>query len=228
MEALSIGAAGGSGASRTEIVKKFAPIVPIEIDLGFAHEARKEPQNGGAKKRGGFITTVSDAMFSVAVIMVLFIAVVSGAESGGSRKIFGYSFFTVISPSMQDEIPINSFILVKHIEPGVLKEGDNITYMAGIGATVTHKVIRIYENYDGAGGRGFQTKGTENPSPDPEIVEASSVVGKVVLVLPVLGAAMKFMSDNVFAVFVIFCLCMPLSFFLRGAFAGRMANNRIN
>jgi len=151
--------------------------------------------------------------------MILLAAFFTGTESGAPRVFFGYSYFAVMSNSMQNEIPQGSFILVKHVDPQGLRVGDNITYMTDRTTSVTHKIVGIYENYNSSGARGFQTRGVNNENPDRDIVYEAFVVGKVVLVLPVVGAILSSLDENVFLVFLIFGICVFLSFLLRGVFA---------
>jgi len=169
-------------------------------------------------KHQGLINAISDMLFSLAVVMILFVVLVPGSDEGAPKTILKYSYFTVLSPSMQDEIPQGSFILVKQTNPKDLMPGDNITFMDGAYTSVTHKIVEIYENYDSSGVRGFQTKGVNNPNPDNGVVYEANIIGKVVFVLPYVGAALLYLSENVFLVFIIFCLCVLLSFFLRGVF----------
>jgi signal peptidase len=171
-----------------------------------------------SKKRRGLFAAISDIVFSLAIIMILFVVLISGSDRGQPKSFFSYSYFAVVTASMQDEIPQGSFILVKQMDPTALEVGDNITYMVDQSTSVTHKVVDIYEDYDSSGARGFKTKGVNNANPDKEIVYEANVVGKVVLVLPVVGAFLTNLSENVFLVFIIFGLCILLSFVLRGVF----------
>jgi len=131
----------------------------------------------------------------------------------------GYSYFTVLTSSMKDEIPKGSFILVRQTDPRKLGVGDNITFMKDAKTSVTHKIINVYENHENSGGRGFQTKGVNNFEPDKDIVYAKNVVGKVALVLPAAGTAILALRENIYIVFIIFGLCTLLSFLLRILFA---------
>jgi len=85
--------------------------------------------------------------------------------------------------------------------------------------SMTHKIVGIYENYDSSGARGFQTKGVNNTNPDRDIVYEANVVGKVIFILPVIGMVLSYLNENIFLMFIIFGLCVLLSFFLRGVFA---------
>ncbi|MCL2079958.1 MAG: class B sortase [Oscillospiraceae bacterium] len=117
-----------------------------------------------------------------------------------------YSFFTVLTTSMQKEIPQGSLIVTVRTDPAKLQIGDNITFMKDYNTAITHKITDIYENHQNSSQRGFQTKGTDNDRPDEHIVLEMSVVGKVVLVIPAAGAVMEFIAKNLllFAAAIIF------------------------
>lgn len=170
------------------------------------------------KKSARVFSIISNIIFYVAVVLVLLTVLTSGSDSGAPKTIFGYSYFTVMSGSMQSELPKGSFILVKKVDTTTLNIDDTITYMRDSATSVTHKIIDIYENYDNTGARGFQTKGVNNANPDSVIVYSSNVVGKVVFSIPALGAIMLYLAENVYIVFIIFGLCVVISFCLRGVF----------
>jgi len=194
----------------------FERIVPIAIDLRLP--GSKPNPNGKAKRRRGKAAIVSDALFASAIALILILALYTGTGNGTPKSIFSLSFFTVETPSMQDAIPQGSFILVRSVAPKSLKEGDDITFLAGRGTTVTHRIVGIREGLDGGGTLGFQTQGVNNTDPDYGFVDEADVIGKVVLVLPVVGTALSFLSENVFLAFLILGLCILLSFLLRGLF----------
>jgi len=195
-------------------------LIQLETELPETDEtaaaAEMTEERSNSNKRGT-ITIISDILFYLAIVLILFSAMTAG--SGGAPKvIMGYSYFSVLSASMQDEIPKGSFILVKQTDPQDLSKGDNITYMRDRSMSVTHKIINIYENYQNSGATGFQTKGINNANPDEDIVYESNVVGKVILVVPVLGVAISYLAENIYIVFIIFGLCLILSFCIRGVF----------
>jgi len=174
----------------------------------------------GQKKQRSIFALISDMLFYLAIFTVL-VAILTSAPvngSGSAKMVMGYSYFTVLTRSMQDEIPKGSFILVKQTDPQDLNIGDNITFMKDANTSVTHKIADIYENYEDSGVRGFQTKGVNNPYPDKDIVYESNIIGKVILVLPSVGAAISYIRANIYIVFIIFGLCILLSFLLRGLF----------
>jgi len=111
---------------------------------------------------------------------------------------------------MQDEIPQDSLILVRSTAPDKLKVGDNITYMRGWGPSVTHKIEKIYEDYQNSGSLGFRTKGTNNAEPDKDIIREGDIIGKVILTLPAMGAALSYLGKNIHIVYVMFGLCIVI------------------
>jgi len=171
----------------------------------------------GNKKRGT-IAIISDILFYMALLIILF-SVLTPSNNGFPKAIMGYSYFSVLSSSMQDEIPKDSFILVRQTDPQKLEVGDNITYVRDQSGTVTHKIVDIYDNYQNSGYRGFQTQGVNNAIPDKEIVKEANVVGKVIFVLPAAGAVISYLGANIHIVFIFFGLCVGISFVLRGLLA---------
>ena len=201
---------------------RFEPITPITIDIPIQTRIPNEhngvPKRAPGSRRQGreLFAAVSDMLFSLAIIMIVFMVIAPVTGGGTPRGVFDLYCFTVLTPSMQDEIPQGSFILVKKTDPATLHTGDNVTFMADRYTAVTHKIAGIYENYGGSGARGFMTKGVNNPGADHDVVYAANVVGKVVFVLPKAGNVLSYLSDNVFCAFIIFGLCVLLSFLLRG------------
>ena len=169
-------------------------------------------------KRRAAPAVFSDILFYFAIMAVLLAAFSSGTNSGMPRMVMGYSYFVVLTSSMQSEIPKGSFVVVKQTDPKKLNIGDNITYMLNQGTSVTHKIADIYENYENSGARGFLTKGVNNANADKGVVYEANIVGKVVFALPVAGAVMSYMGANIHLVVIMFGLCVILSFTLRGLF----------
>lgn len=199
------------------------PIIPLVIEVE-PPKPVQHPVRHKDKKKPKMFALVSDVLFYAAILLILITVATSGTNSGKPKSIFGFSYFTVISGSMADEIPKGSFILVKQVDPQELKIGDNVTYMYGTDKTITHKIMTVYENYQNTGSRGFETKGTNNTRPDEEIVHEDDVVGKVIFTLPAAGAVMSSLGENVHIVFILFALCIVFSFSIRGLFV-RQAKN---
>lgn len=211
----SIGREMRAHMTHSERLTRYEPITPKVIDLQPPGGSERIESQMQRKGRNVF-AFISNIVFYLAIVMIMITVLSSGSENGSPKTLFGYSYFTVISKSMQDEIPMGSFILVKHIDAGNLEIGDTITYIRDRNTSVTHKIVGIYENYNKSGARGFQTKGVNNVNPDSDVVYEANVVGKVIFSVPYLGAAMSWLAVNVYLVFIIFGLCVIISFCIRG------------
>ena len=143
-------------------------------------------------KKRSLLGGLMSILFGLALLLVLTTALTS------SR----YSFFTVLTGSMQNEIPKGSLILVDKTELQELATGDNITFMRDRRNAVTHKIVEIFDDYLESGSRGFQTKGTNNTNPDREIVIEENIIGKVVFVIPRVGTALSWLGDNIHIILI--------------------------
>lgn len=145
-----------------------------------------------APKRRHRIDIVKDVCFFVFMaIMVLLIVVTATTRFRGSDpELFGYKMYVVESGSMSPTINVNSIIVVRDIDSQEVKEMDIICFRGYSGeSTVTHRVVEVRGN-----GETFVTKGDANEIPDPMPVEASRLIGKVVLVIPRMGRVFRFLS----------------------------------
>ena len=147
-------------------------------------------------KYNSFFRRIGNFLFWTAFVLAFFSLLAVGVSGNGNRNILGYAFFEVLTDSMQSDIPQGSLILTKQIEYENIRAGDDITFWVDKKTTVTHRVISIIENYENSGQRGFQTQGIENPSPDPDIVYAANIVGKVAWYLPFLGQSLAWLRIN--------------------------------
>jgi signal peptidase len=185
------------------------------------------PGIGGAsdavKPSGAALSRLLGALFYLSLaVALLLIYLVSGAGEG-PRSLFAFSTFTVLTDSMWPDIPRDSFVLVRQVDPADIEIGNDVTYLRADGSTVTHRVVGIEENYDGSGMRGFQTQGIRNPQPDSAIVFADNVVGKVVFHNAELGALAGYLKERPWPAAALAVLLMGLLIALRKAFASRKA-----
>lgn len=86
--------------------------------------------------------------------------------------------------SMEPAIPFGSLIVEEATSPEALKAGDVVTVRADNGAVISHRVTRTIDN----GGETYlEIKGDGNRTPDPILVPARAVIGRVAFSLPYLG-----------------------------------------
>lgn len=142
------------------------------------------------------------------VLVVGAILIKSKDENGGPRSLFGYSAFIVLTSSMEDVLPKDSFVITKMVEPDTLKIGDDITYLYEAGTTITHRIIEIIEKDEKTGTRSFRTKGTMNEQMDREIIYPQNIVGKVVYQNYKVGHGLKVVGENWYIVCTLFILCI--------------------
>lgn len=115
----------------------------------------------------------------VAALLPLMILRISGSEA-----------FTVMTGSMEPEIPVGSLVVVKHTDAASVAEGDVIAFEKG-GAVVVH---RVQEN-DGEAGE-ITTKGDANDVQDPRPVRYDEVIGVVTHHYDSLGALMGYVTGK--------------------------------
>ena len=132
----------------------------------------------------------------------LLITLVLGRIANKITFIFDRAVVWIISNSMEDQIPAQSYILVEKIDAKDVKVGDVIVFYSDDptlnGALNTHRVLEIKgENEE------FITKGDNNFIADLYTAKADKVQGVYKSNLPFLSAVMRFLiSPMGFAVIV--------------------------
>lgn len=98
-------------------------------------------------------------------------------------KLFGIQSYTVLTGSMEPNIPVGSLIYVKSVEPELLQPGDVALFYEGVGdVPIAHRVV---ENVYGES--ELITKGDANEKNDIAPIPYQNVIGKVLVHIPVLG-----------------------------------------
>ncbi len=118
-----------------------------------------------------------------AVIICLSVFVVASRFLDKSPSIFGYSFYYVLTESMEPEIMAGEIILGKETSPEELKIGDIVTYVGSTGELngkiITHEIISIEDGI-------VTTQGVANDQPDPPIY-TSQILSRYVVTIPFAG-----------------------------------------
>ena len=120
----------------------------------------------------------------LALLLACNLYTIAARYFGGVQQpdIFGYSVAVVISGSMSGSIEVNDMVVIHEQDSYAL--GDVITFKSGKNL-VTHRIVA-----QAAG--GFITKGDANNTSDLEPVPQENIVGKVIWVIPNIGAAIEF------------------------------------
>ena len=172
----------------------------------------KEQPEKKKKKKSALSRVFEVAFYGILVVVIVFVFANTGKNEGAPRSLFGFAMSSVLTSSMQSELPKGCIILIKKVDTSTLILEDNITFIQADNTTVTHKIVGIHENYNGSGQLGFVTEGTENGLPDDEIVLAENVVGKVIWHSNVLGKALNYVKENL--VFVGVMAVLVIGFFI--------------
>lgn len=137
------------------------------------------------------IAKVWNVVLACLVAAAAFLAVAFGAA-----RFIGLTPYAVLSGSMEPEFPVGSLIYVRSVDPADVRPGDAITFRLDSGTLVTHEVFKV----DGQA-REFCTRGIANVdgqgniSPDAAPVPWSSLVGRVVACVPLLGYVNVFVTQ---------------------------------
>ena len=118
----------------------------------------------------------------LAALVVFCMVVVVQVFSRGYVSIFGYSFFKVITPSMEPSIMVGEIIITDKVHIGEVEVDDVVSFKSlspdMYGTIITHRVIKIEK--DEKSETCLLTKGDANLSVDGRYVTRENFIGKVV------------------------------------------------
>ncbi len=143
-------------------------------------------------------------LYLLLIPTILFSIFLMFVELGNSDEVpsfFNMDIYIVVSESMSPKININDIILVKKgYSNDQYKEGNIITYLRADGELITHRI----ESVTKVGLlRAYITKGDNNEEIDEFPVTYDQIVGRVVLVMPKLGAVVGLLKNKIF-----FAMCI--------------------
>ncbi len=135
----------------------------------------------------GVVSSILVIVFSI-LLVFLAVRIVTSKIKNEPYFLFGkYSVVWVMTESMEDAIPAQSFILIEKADASKVKENDVITFHSTdpqiLGQLNTHRIVANNEAQ-----KSFTTKGDHNAVQDTYTVPYENVVGKYVKNLTVLTA----------------------------------------
>ena len=134
-------------------------------------------------------------------LIVLIVIVLLGIVLAKGAPLVGRQSIVVGGGSMEPSIGLGSAIVVRPVEPSDIAVGDVVSMQVGAGRTTyTHRIVAIVDRADG---RWIRTQGDANPTPDPTLVAAGDVIGRVELVVPFAGYLLAVLSLPMGAMFVL-------------------------
>ncbi len=107
-------------------------------------------------------------------------------------RAMGFQLYTVITGSMEPNVPVGSLVFVKDVDPVDVQEKDVIAFYGGkdSNAIITHRVV---ENRSFMG--EFVTKGDANSDNDMNPVSYDELIGRVELSVPYAGTVAQFFTS---------------------------------
>ena len=170
-------------------------------------ERKSEPTQ---RSRAGAVIRFVASVLMFLLVAATFFEVVSARRAGRVPTFFGYSFSVVVTGSMEPDIKVGEFLVVKQTAIEDVSEGDDILFTARSGAIAGERVVhRVIEVGSDSGGIYLRTKGTNNPVADADYVRADNYIGKAVAHSAVVGAIVSFFSNSYTIVAVIMLFAAP-------------------
>lgn len=137
------------------------------------------------------------------ILFSLFLMIIELGNSEENPSSFGIKMYTVISESMSPRIKVNDIVLVKTgYDVDSYKKGNIISFKRN-GEVITHRIEKITSS---GMKPAFVTKGDNNEITDEELVEYDNVIGKVILIMPKLGAFVAILKNKFFFTLILLAL----------------------
>ena len=156
------------------------------------------------------LLNVISILLIVGALVVLLTVVLT--PKGKVPNLFGYSFFRVMTGSMEPNLPVDSLIVVKKQEMSNFVVGDVISFFSRdpslMGEVNTHRIVEIGQEN---GKYLFLTKGDANSTADQYLTFEEDVIGKVIFSSLIMGKCIRFISNPlIFLPFIIFPMVLLL------------------
>ncbi len=137
--------------------------------------------------------TIAKKIFKYIILNILIILFVINLILSFEEHthILGIYMFNIVSESMEPTLEINDVVVVQKCAPSQLKKGDIITFRQDE-RTISHRILNVIKEKDNI---KFETKGDNNEIPDPELVEAGQVFGKVIFKIKKVGKAISYIQN---------------------------------
>jgi signal peptidase len=127
-------------------------------------------------------------------LLVLALTVALAMVFARGAALTGRTVLIVSGPSMEPTIGRGTAIIIEPVPVDLLEVGDVVSIRVGPQQAVfTHRIVRLADRPDGL---WIETRGDANDAPDPSIVPASAVMGRVVVAVPSLGYLLTALSSS--------------------------------
>lgn len=127
-------------------------------------------------------------ILSVLIILFIINLILSFEEN---THILGIYMFNIVSESMEPTLEIDDVVIVQKCDTSQLQKGDIITFQQD-GRIISHRILDVTKEKEAI---KFETKGDNNEIPDPEMVEAGQVYGKVLFKIKKIGKFISYIQN---------------------------------
>ena len=134
-------------------------------------------------------------------LVALIVIVLGGIVLGKGAPLVGRQSIVIGGGSMEPTLGVGTAIVVRPVAASDLAVGDIVSMKVGPEQTVyTHRILDVLNRADG---RWIRTKGDANAVPDPTLVPATAVIGRVETVIPFAGYLLALLSLPMGIMFVL-------------------------
>jgi signal peptidase I len=143
---------------------------------------------------GAIVFATRLARRTLDLLLILIIALVLGTVLLGRvvPQLTGDQTFVVGGRSMEPVIPMGAAVVAVPVAAEDLRPEQVVSVRVGERQAVfTHRIIRLVEREDGL---WLATQGDANPEPDPSLIPATAVIGRVDWQVPYMGYLITLMS----------------------------------
>ena len=153
-------------------------------------------QKGGSRAGFKALRIFRTVFIYVLAAGIIISALMFAASVNPSKSLFGYRYYTVLTPSMEPAYSVGDMVFVKIENADNINVGDVITFNPSSDgeAYLTHRVVEKLPDYQGTGVTCFKTKGDANDSEDTFLIDEERVVGVVTFKIPVMGYVVRFVQ----------------------------------
>lgn len=144
----------------------------------------------GRRNASVAMTVVRRALGTVWLVALATVVLLALATNLGPK--LGFEVFAIRGGSMTPTIPVGATVVAVRTAPESIRVGDVITIRADNGVIFTHRVVEIDTS---EADHWLRTKGDANTTADAAPIPEASVVGKVVVTLPLVGYVIAMMAS---------------------------------
>ena len=160
-------------------------------------EIAETADTGLAWKIIGIVRTILVYVLALGIVIG---ALLFAANNSPQKSLFGYRYYTVLTPSMTPTYNTGDMVFVRVLssteKESNVAVGDIITFnpSSDSEAYLTHRVTEVLPDYQGTGVTCFHTKGDANNAEDSFLIDEDRVIGTVQFHLPKLGYIVRFVQ----------------------------------